>query len=101
MSNRIRRETDRYDYVPSQTRFSRRVLADTPNPSDYAARLPDDMKRAVLLAAQGSGEDKDSWRVHRDLAPVLRPFGLVEAGGCCLTAFGLGVRRALLRRVGR
>lgn len=95
------RPKSKYDYVPADTPFSRRVLAVTPDPAEYAGRLPDTMQRALLTASQGSGADKDSWRVHPDLALVLRPFGLVEAGGCCLTAFGLGVRRALLRRMGR
>lgn len=80
---------------------ARALTRDIPDPETYARYAPlvvaDALCGAVRLGGPGS---IGVYRVAEGHARILRPLGLCEFGGTCLTAFGLGVRRALMREDG-
>lgn len=71
------------------------IARDIPDPDDYARYLPLPIVTALLSAwnYQSYG-----WAVSREIAPYLRPLGLVAYNGCGLTAFGYSVLLALRRQ---
>lgn len=71
------------------------IALDIPDPDDYARHMPLLLCRALLTAwsYQSYG-----WMVSREIAPYLRPLGLVAYNDCGLTAFGYSVLRALRRQ---
>lgn len=69
----------------------RDYLADLPDPEQYARYLPE----AFVIALRGAFLSRGSMCVPESVARFLRPHGLVEYGGCCLTNFGNAVRKAL------
>ena len=88
---------------PKETRFERRarqdamkaIARDIPDPDDYARLMPLSLVTALLSAwnYQSYG-----WIVSREIAPYLRPLGLVAYNDCGLTAFGYSVMLALRRQ---
>ncbi len=69
---------------------ARHMLADLPDPVDYARYLPLEAVEMLLKAYF-----RDTWYVSREAAPYLRPLMLVGYGTTGLTAFGISVLRAL------
>lgn len=69
------------------------MLADLPEPEEYARYLPD---RAVC-ALLGATRTADGWRIQdRSAARLCRNNGLVDMRDLHLTAFGIAVRRVLV-----
>lgn len=64
-----------------------------PDPEEFAQRLPLAATQALLTARHG----ETGWRVSDARAKVLRPYSLVECRGPHLSAFGIKVRRVLVK----
>lgn len=71
----------------------RAIASDIPAPEVFARYISLEVATALRNARARNG---GSWQVAVDRAAQLRPLGLVEYGGRCLTAFGLKVRRCLM-----
>lgn len=63
-----------------------------PDPEEYARYLPLRFRGALL----GAYHSRRGLRVADEYVIDMRPYGLVEYGGPCLTAFALAVRRAVI-----
>lgn len=67
------------------------IARDIPDPAEYARYIPLVFAEALTAATQ----TMTGYHVSREQAELMRPYGLVEYGGRCLTAFGIKVRQAL------
>ena len=74
----------------------RSIARDIPDPKRYASWAPLWVCEALLRASLHNGNE---WLAAPNDAPDLKPLGLVEAGQGKrgLTAFAIGVRKALMR----
>lgn len=70
------------------------VAQDIPRPEDYARYMPLDHAEALMRARPGS---EGEWISKGPLLADMRRAGLIGYGCDFLTAFGLAVRRVLLR----
>ena len=70
------------------------MAASLPNPEVFAQYLP----ARWFMALEASRVGPLGWRVDPEFAEEMRPWGLVAAGtgNCCLTAYGLAVRRVVM-----
>lgn len=68
------------------------ISRDRPDPKTYARSVTREFAKVLASASFRS----HSFHVNGCVAAKLRPYGLVEHGGNCLTAFGIKVRTALL-----
>lgn len=62
-----------------------------PDPAEYARHVPMWMAEVLI----GARKSQAGYKVSPQDAVDLRPWGLVEARGCYITAFGIAVRREL------
>ena len=67
------------------------IALDLPDPKTYARNLTSEFAKALTSASLRS----QCYHVNGSVAAKLRPYGLVEYGGNCLTAFGIKVRSGL------
>lgn len=68
------------------------LLADLPDPREYAYSMPAELAEALMCATR---RQHGVWFLPRDIAPALRPFGLCDYPTNALTAFGCAVLREL------
>lgn len=80
--------------VPQNKRARARKGVALPNPIQYAERLPQSFRAALLNTVDNH---RSGGRVDPAHADVLRSYGLVGYGTTGLTAFGISVRSALIR----
>lgn len=71
------------------------IARDIPDPDDYARLMPLSLVTALLTAWN---HRTYGWAVTREVAPYLRPLGLVAYNGCGLTVFGYQVMLVLRRQ---
>lgn len=71
----------------------RGMIADLPDPEDVAYRLTD----VELVALRSAYLDRQGLRVRTDYQRDLARNGLCEVRGPYLTAFGMAVRRVIMR----
>ena len=95
---RLAQEVDWLSHSAAQRRARhdalRDIARDLPDPARYARYLPLEVVEALVGAWLSNNNDE--WRVSREAAELLRPFGLVGYGTQGLTGFGIGVRKAIL-----
>ena len=66
-----------------------------PDVNEYAASMPNALIDLVLGAVYSEQHGCPSWWLTEPVAAQLRPLGLCEVRGRCLTAFGQALRRLL------
>lgn len=71
----------------------RSMRFEIPDHEEFAQRLPLVATHALMTA----WSSETGWRVSEARAKVLRPYSLVEIGGPHLSAFGIKVRRVLVK----
>lgn len=71
------------------------IARDIPDPALFARLMPLVLADALAGAWHPSGRICE-WQVAEGHAVLLRPWGLCEYGGRCLTGFGVSVRRVLI-----
>lgn len=85
---------DRLEIMDKRT--ERQMIRDTfarlPDPEQFAYQLPSEVADMLTGARTVTG----GWTVSDAVAEVLRPYGLCEYGGRCLTVFGGQVRKAVM-----
>ena len=86
----IEREADYRAAMRAKRDAQRSVIADLPDPKEYAFYLSADLAAMLLSATL-----RESWYVTETVAKKLRPLGLCDYASTGLTGFGMAVRRAL------
>ena len=72
----------------------RHARLEIPDPEEFAYNLP----LPVIVALRTAWHNgKEGWRVPTLKAITLRPYSLVEARGTHLSAFGIKVRKVIMR----
>lgn len=92
-----RREVDHRDAMLADLAWRdamRHARLEIPDPEDFAQHLP----LPVIVALKAAWcNGKEGWRVPTLKAITLRPYSLVEARGTHLSAFGIKVRKVIMR----
>ena len=87
------------DWLIAEQRAGREIaigiIRPQPDPAAYAASMPAALIDMVLGAFYSEQHGCPSWWLTEPVAAQLRPLGLCEVRGRCLTAFGQTLRRIL------
>ena len=87
------------DWLIAEQRAAREIsigiIRPQPDPVTYAASMPNALIDMVLGAFYSEQHGCPSWWVTEAVAAQLRPLGICEVRGRCLTAFGQTLRRIL------
>lgn len=70
----------------------RGLIADLPDPKEYAYRMPSDLAEALLCAMRG---EAGCYYLPREIGRHLRDYGLCDYHTYGLTAFGFAVWKVL------
>ena len=87
------------DWLIAEQRAAREIaigiIRPLPDPVAYAASMPNALIDMVMGAVYSEQHGCPSWWLTEPVAAQLRPLGLCEVRGRCLTAFGQALRRLL------